>query len=141
MPQNQVISYPVPYYNNNIPIQADFFQPRRFVISNVTLGQTTTVTTSANMDYVIGQEIRLFIPQGYGCSQLSGLTGIVISFPMPNQCEVQIDSSQNVNQFIAANESNSPAITAIGDMNSGIISSTGRNIPSTNIPGAFINIS
>lgn len=141
MPQNQVISYPVPYYNNNIPIVANFYQPSRFVISNVTLGQTTIITTTDTLNYVIGQEVRLFIPTGYGCTQLSGLTGIVISFPMLNQCEVQIDSSQNVNQFIAANEPNSPAITAIGDVNSGIISSTGRNIPSTNIPGAFINIS
>jgi hypothetical protein len=141
MPQNQVISYPVPYYNNNIPMQLDFFQPSRFVITNVTLGQTTIIETSEDHDYVIGQLIRLFIPKGYGCTQLTGKTGYVVSIPDTDQVEVTIDSSINVNQFIAASETNSPAITAIGDGNSGIISSTGTNIPSTNIPGAFINIS
>jgi hypothetical protein len=140
MPQNQVISYPIPLYSNP-PIQADFFEPSRFVISAVTLGATTIVTTTANMNYVIGQQVRLFIPKGYGCTQLNGKTGLVISIPATNQVEITIDSSINVNLFIAANLNNSPAITAIGDVNSGIISSTGANIPSTNIPGAFINIS
>lgn len=141
MPQNQVITFPVPYYNNNIPINADYYKPSRFVISNVTLGQTTIVQTKVDMNYVIGQLIRLFIPQGYGCTQLSGKIGYVISLPSSNQAEITIDSSQNVNQFIAGSETNSPAITPIGDVNSGIISATGRNIPITNIPGAFINIS
>lgn len=141
MPQNQVISYPVPYYNSNIPIEADNYEPSRFVISNVTLGQTTIVETTEDQNYLIGQLVRLFIPKGYGCVQLSGKTGYVISFPASNQCEITIDSSQNVNQFIAGSETNSPAITPVGDVNSGIISATGRNIPSTNIPGAFINVS
>jgi len=140
MPQAQVISYPTPLYSNP-PIQADFFEPSRFVITAVTLGQTTTVTTLANMNYVIGQQVRLFIPTGYGCTQINGKTGYVLSLPSANQVEISIDSSQNVNPFIAASLNNAPAITAIGDVNSGIISSTGANIPSTNIPGAFINIS
>lgn len=141
MPQNQVISYPVPYYNNNIPIVSENYQPNRFVISNVTLGKTTTIVTTEDNNFVIGQLVRLFIPNGYGCIQLSGKTGYIISLPASNQAEVLIDSSQNVNQFIAGSETNSPAITPIGDVNTGIISSSGRNIPTTNIPGAFINVS
>jgi len=140
MPQAQVISYPTPLYSNP-PIQADFFEPSRFVITAITLGQTTTVTTLANMNYLIGQQVRLFIPKGYGCTQLNGKTGLVISIPTHNQVVLSIDSSRNVDPFIAASLNNSPAITAIGDVNSGIISSTGANIPATNIPGAFINVS
>lgn len=141
MPQNQVISFPVPFYNNNIPINAQNYKPSRFVISNVTLGQTTIVTTTLDNNYVIGQLVRLFIPPGYGCVQLSGKTGYIVSFPSTNQVEITLNSSQNVDPFIAANLKNSPAITPVGDVNTGIISSTGTNIPSTNVPGAFINIS
>lgn len=141
MPQAQVISYPTPYYNNNIPIDSDFYIPSRFVISAVTLGQTTLIETSVDHDYVIGQQIRLFIPKGYGCVQLNWKTGYVISIPNTNEVVVAIDSSINVNQFIAADLRNSPAITAIGDINSGIQSSTGVVIPSTAIPGSFINVS
>jgi len=141
MPQNQVITYPVPYFNNNIPIVAENYQPSRFLISNVTLGQTTIVETTEDNNYVIGQLVRLFIPNGYGCVQLSGKTGYIISFPASNQAEITIDSSQNVNQFIAASEDNLPAITAVGDGNSGAINSSGRINLGTTIPGAFINIS
>lgn len=140
MPQAQVISYPTPLYSNP-PIEAQFYQPSRFVISAVTLGATTTITTTASMNYLIGQQVKLFIPPGYGCIQLNGKSGYVVSLPATNQVEISIDSSRNVDPFIAANLNNSPAITAIGDVNSGIISTTGANIPSTSIPAAFINIS
>lgn len=141
MPQAQVISYPTPYLNNNIPIDSDFYIPSRFVIEDITIGQTTTVQTTVDHNYVIGQQIRIFIPEGYGCVQLNGKTGYVISIPNDDEVVVNIDSSRNVNQFIAADLDNSPAITAIGDINSGIQSSTGVVIPSTAIPGSFINIS
>lgn len=141
MPQNQVITYPVPIYNNNIPIEAENFQPSRFVISDVTLGQTTIVETTLDQNYVIGQLVRLFIPKGYGCVQLSGKTGYIISLPSNNQCEIALDSSQNVNQFIAGSEPNQPAIIPIGDGNSGVINSSGRTNLGLTIPGAFINIS
>jgi hypothetical protein len=141
MTQAQVISYPTPYFNNNIPIVAENYAPSRFVISNVTLGQTTIITTSVDHDYVIGQLIRLFIPKGYGCIQLNQKSGYVISIPSTTKVEVLIDSSQNVNQFIAASETNSPAIMAVGDTNTGTINSNGRTNLGTTIPGAFINIS
>lgn len=137
----QVISYPTPFMNNNIPIDSDFYIPSRFVISGVELGQTTVVETSQPHNYVIGQQVRLFIPNGYGCTQLNGKAGYVIFIPSETEVDLDIDSSQNVNEFIAANERNSPAILAIGDINSGIQSSTGVVIPSTAIPGSFINIS
>ena len=139
--QSQVITYPTPYYNNNIPIHTEFYKPRRFVISDITLGQTTIVETSEDHNYVIGQLIKLFIPKGYGCVQLSGQTGYVIAIPDTDEVEVTIDSSVNVNQFIAGNEDNSPAITPIGDVNTGAINTHGRIRLKKTIPGAFKNIS
>jgi hypothetical protein len=136
-----VISYPIPAYQN-VAINAGYFQPRRFVISAVILGNTTTITTTEDMNYVLGQEVRLLIPASFGCFQLNGTTGFVISLPALDQVEVNIDSSMNVNDFILSSSLlQSAQIVAIGDVNQGIISATGRNIPTTNVPGAFINIS
>ncbi len=136
-----VISYPIPLYQN-VPIQAGFYQPSQFFILDITLGQTTIVTASTNMNYVIGQEIRLLIPPSFGSIQLNNQTGFVLSLPAANQVEINIDSSIGVDAFIASTATTQQAqIVAIGDLNNGIISSFGRNIPSTNIPGAFINIS
>jgi hypothetical protein len=138
--------YPFPYpgpvpYGTNFPINAQYFQPSRFVISNVTLGETTTITTTTNMNYVIGQLCRLIIPPSFGCYQLNESEGYVISIPAANQVVLEINSSENVGAYQASSATTVAQILAIGDINQGIISSTGANIPSTNIPGAFINIS
>lgn len=146
MTAGTVISYPIPAYAN-VPIEAQFYQPSRFVISGVTLGQTTTVTTTANMNYVIGQQARLIIPPSFGCIQLNESQGYVLSIPAPNQVVLSIDSSKNVDPYIASTATTVAQILAIGDINSGVISSTGRSIPTvagntgTQVPGSFINIS
>ena len=82
---------PVPPYTNP-PIQPENYQPRRFVISNITLGQTTLVTTLINHDYVVGQLCRLIIPPSYGCSQLNETSGYVISIPASDQVVLDIYS-------------------------------------------------
>lgn len=135
-----VISYPIPPYQN-VPIEPDFYQPRSFIISNVSLGQTTTITTIDNMDYVIGQLVRLIIPPSFGCRQLNELTGFVLSIPMTTQVIISIDSSQNVDPFISSSAATKPQILAIGDINSGQINTNGRVSNITYIPGSFINIS
>ena len=134
-----VISGPVPPYSNP-PIQPEFYKPHVFVISDIALRVTTTVTTLLDNDYVIGQEIRLLIPPGYGCRQLNGQTGIVLLIPASNEVVVDI-FSLNADPFISASLRQKPQIVAVGDVNTGIISSTGRVQASTNIPGSFINIS
>lgn len=142
MVQNTVISFPIPPYSN-VPIQPQYYQPRRFVISAITLGVQTTVTTSVNHNYVIGQEVRLLIPIGYGSRGLSGQSGYVISIPAPNQVLLTINSV-GIDQFISASLAQSPQIIAVGDINTGIISSTGMVLPIgqvPGIPGSFENIS
>jgi len=135
-----VISYPIPPYQN-LPIEPQFYQPRRFVISGVTLGQTTIVTTSIAHDYVIGQQVRLIIPAVFGCYQLNETFGYVLSIPTTTSVEINIDSSRNVNQFVAATSTQEPAILAIGDVNTGVVNTQGRVNQMIYIPGSFIDIS
>lgn len=135
-----VISFPIPPYAN-LPIQAQFYQPSRFVISAITLGATTTVTTSVDDNYVIGQAVRLIIPPTFGCRQLNESTGFVISLPASNQVEIDINSSQNVDPFIASSAATQAQILAIGDTNTGQINTNGINSTLSFIPGSFINIS
>lgn len=135
-----VISYPIPPYAN-VPIHAEYYQPSRFVISGITLGQTTTVTTSEDHNYVIGQEIRLLIPSSFGCIQLNNKTGFVISIPATDSVEIDIYSLGG-NSFISATATiQSPQIIAIGDINVGDINANGRTNQATDVPGSFINIS
>lgn len=133
---------PTPPYNNP-PIEPQFYQPSRFEISNVTLGKTTIITTVDDMNYVIGQSVRLLIPYGFGCTQLNEKTGFVISLPSDNEVELNIDSSINVDAYISASSAftTRAQILAIGDLNNGTVNPSGRVMQSTGIPGSFINIS
>jgi hypothetical protein len=135
-----VISYPIPAYSN-LPIQANYYQPSQFFISSITLGSSTTVTTTVNHNYVIGQLVRLIIPPTFGCRQLNESSGYVLSIPAPNQVVVTINSSVNVDPFVSSSATTQPQILAIGDINTGTVNLSGRTNNGTAIPGAFINIS
>ena len=145
MPQNPVISYPIPPYSNP-PIEPQYYIPNQFVITGITLGSTTTITTAINHNYVIGQIIRILIPSKYGSRALNEKQGVVISIPNPNQVVVNI-SSLNSDPFIASptflpfQSQTPPQILAIGDFNSGAINVTNIQAIPTYIPGSFINIS
>lgn len=135
-----VISYPIPLFQN-FPIDSDFYKPSRFVISNVTLGSTTIITTSVDHNYVIGQEVKLLIPSNFGCYELNEQSGFVLSIPSSTQVEININSI-NDNAFISATATvSSPQILAIGDINSGPTNSQGRTNQQTFIDGSFQNIS
>jgi len=135
-----VISYPIPPYSN-VPIQANFYEPSQFFISTVSLGQVTTVTTTVNHNYFVGQLVRLLIPPQFGCVQLNQQTGYVLSIPAANQVTVTINSSQNVDAFKTSTAATQPQIVAVGDINTGVTNSNGPFNESTFIPGSFINIS
>lgn len=132
---------PIPPYSNP-PIEPQFFQPSVFPISGLSLGGSTTVTTTENHNYVIGQLCRLIIGQSWGSYQLNEMLGYVTSIPASNQVVLNINS-QNANSFKTGFGTN-PQIVAVGDVNSGLISSTGNRLPNglvPTIPGSFINIS
>lgn len=134
-----VISYPIPAYSN-VPINAQFYQPSKFVISAITLGQTTTITATADMNYVVGQLVRLIIPPTFGTRQLNESQGYVLSLPASNQVEVGINSV-GADPFINSSATTKAQILGIGDVNSGVVNSQGRLSSGTFIPGSFINIS
>ena len=126
----------------NPPIQAYFYEPSQFNISAITLGQTTTITTSVNNNFVVGQNVRTVIPWNYGTRQLNEQSGLVIALPAANQVTINIDSSKYDSFISNPLGPTTPAqIMPIGDFNSGNINSSGNLVLGTGIPGAFINIS
>lgn len=131
---------PVPPFSN-VNIAPQNYEPSRFAISAITLGVTTTVTTSVNHNYVIGQEVRLIIPPSFGSRQLNEVKGNVLSIPAANQVTTNINSSKNVDPFVSSSATTVAQILAVGDVNTGAINTSGRSPTGTFIPGSFINIS
>jgi hypothetical protein len=140
--QGGVLSYPIPAWQNTVP-EPEFYLPSRFVIENIDLGQTTTVTTTEDHNYVIGQECRLLIPASFGSYQLNEIKGNVLSIPQSDQVVLSIDSSRNVDAYIASSVvyPSVAQIVAVGDYNSGQQNTQGRINQLTYIPGSFRNIS
>ena len=142
---NTVLSYPIPAFSNP-PIQPQFYKPKVFVISGISVGITTIVTTTLDMDYVIGQLVRLTIPSKYGSRALNEVDGYVLSIPTTNSVEIDINSL-GTDPFIASptflpfQSRTLPQIMAIGDINTGAINATGRLNTGTFLPGSFLDIS
>lgn len=127
-----------PYYN--VAIESQFYQPSRFVISAITLGGTTTITTTADHNFVVGNLVRTLVPASFGTWQLNEQSGYVLSIPASNQVVLSINSS-NFDSYIASSAATVAQIFAIGDINTGVINSNGQSSTGTSIPGSFINIS
>jgi hypothetical protein len=134
-----VISGPIAPYSNP-EIEPQFYKPRVYVISNVSLGSTTIVTTDEDHDYEIGQLVRLLIPSAYGCNELNGTQSYVIDIPSSNQVTLALYSTGG-NPFFASTYYMVPYIMAIGEINTGVINPQGPVNLGTAIPGSFINIS
>ena len=127
---------------NNPPINPQYYQPSVFDISAISLGSSTTVTTTVDHNYVVGQIVRLVIPMIYGSFQLNEQQGIVTSIPASDQVVININSTL-ANPFVSNPTSGitQPQIVAMGDINSGTINASGRSNTGTYIPGSFIDIS
>lgn len=121
-----------------------YYQPSDFVITALSLGLNTIVTTAGNVNYVVGQQVRFLIPAFYGTFQLNNVDGFVTSILSATMFVVNVNSSQ-MNAFIPSPSygPTKPQIIAIGDVNTGWTISTGLNqtMQQTGIPGSFINIS
>jgi len=134
-----VISYPIPLFQN-LPIQAQFYQPSRFVIAAIDIGPTTKITTSLDHNYVIGQQVRLLIPANCGIAELNEQSGYVLTVPATNQVVLNI-STIGFNAFVSATGICQPQILALGDISNGAINGSGITNQGTFIPGSFTNIS
>lgn len=130
---------PIAAYSNP-PIKPQYFKPRQFNISNISLGITTTITTILNMDYFVGQLCRLLVPQGYGSISLNEQLGYVTSIPAKNQVILDINSL-SASPFISLSVAQKPQIFAVGDVNTGHINDDGPRRTRPYIPGSFRNIS
>ena len=145
MTQKPIVTFPTPPYSNP-PIEPQYYKPNVFIISAITRGLTTIITTTIDNNYVVSQNVRLLIPNRYGSRGLNEVSGIVISKPANNLVELDI-SSIGVDPFISNptflpfESKTLPQIIAIGDINTGYQSSTGPLIPLVTVPGSFINIS
>ena len=134
-----VVSYPTPPYRNP-PIQPYYYVPQVFIISAITLGAQTTVTTSIDNNYDIGQLVRLVIPASYGASQLNQQTGYVIGIPAANQVILNINSV-GYNTFNTSTNAQQPQLVPVGDINSGVVNNMGRINNQIFINGSFRDIS
>lgn len=151
LPYYSIISGPIAPYSN-VAINPQYYQPSQFFISTISLGLQTTVTTTVNHNYVVGQLVRLLIPtinaltsNGVSyviptCTQLNETESYVISIPASNQVLLDLDSSK-ANLFVSSSQPTQPQILAIGDISSGNINASGNLITSTVIPGSYQNIS
>lgn len=126
----------------NPAIEPQYFEPWVFPILNILQGPTTTVIFPLPHNYVVGQLIRFVIPSFYSIRQINEQTAYVIAIPAPDRIEVNLNSTQ-FDTFIPFPPitTTPPQTVAVGDNNFGLISSTGRSLPTTAIPGSFINIS
>lgn len=140
LPYYSIIQGPVALYNN-VAVNPQYFKPRTFDIASIDLGVTTTVTATSNLDYEIGQEVRLLIPPGDGCRSLNQTTSFVVAIPNTNQVTLNINSLGNDSFNPAGNTMQAAQIVAVGDVNTGAVNAEGRRNNATYIPGSFRNIS
>lgn len=135
------ITGPIAPYRN-VPVEPQYFQPSVFAISAISQGQTTTVTTSSDNNYVVGQLVRFTMPAAFGIRQINEQLAYVVQINSSIQFVVDLDSSQ-FDPFIPSPTyyTTLPQVMAVGDINSGVISQNGRVVPFTTIPGGFQNIS
>ena len=119
-------------------------------ISALSLGSTTTVTTTSNHNFVVGQEIAFRIPSVYGTTGLNSLPnslvpgspvyGFVTSVTSNTQFVCNINSSSfgafNTNQPVASVPGlQFPQVVAVGDVNTGgVVYSGGLFYPSPSFP-------
>lgn len=90
------IKGPVAPYSN-VPIAPQNFQPSQFPITAITSGITTTITignstNGVTPNYVVGQLVRIEIPEIYGAQLINGQTGYVLSLPTSTSVQIGINS-------------------------------------------------
>lgn len=112
----------------------NLYFPGTQIISFITTGTTTTIQTTAQHNFVVGQEVAFRIPSIWGTSELNSLPntvipgspiyGYVISVTNPKTVVVNINSTGytafNPNQLFASYPGEKfPQIVAVGDVNTG----------------------
>lgn len=132
------------------------YAPNEIVISSITLGATTTISTTAPSNVVVGQEVAFRIPAPWGTTQLNSLPnavipgspiyGYVVSVTNSTTFVVNINSTAftafNTNQTFASYPGlKFPQVVSVGDVNTGglTISSGSQLYPSPQIFNGFVS--
>lgn len=144
------------------------YAPGDTVITAITRGATTVVTTAAPHNFVVGQEVAFRIPSVWGTTQLNSLPDVVVpgspiyGFVTVVNSSVQVTVNINSTGYTAFNPNQPfasvpglklPQMVAVGDANSGsllsgyaspsVYNGTGTGAVSTingpAIAGAYIN--
>ena len=84
------------------------FQPRRRLISAVTNASTGEITTTEDHGYILGQIVRVIVPEAYGM-KIDYKIGTVLTVPTDDTFTVNIDTSI-LNEYVTPTEP--PAFTA-----------------------------
>lgn len=119
----------------------DLYVPFSCPIAGITVGDPTVFTTSVNHNFVVGGQVRVIIPSGWGTTQINDQTGYVTAVTATT-VTVDIDSTGATafaypSSATAALGITYPQIIPVGDANTGYQAS-GNNPPSPiTIPGAF----
>lgn len=112
-------------------------------LGSITQANPALVTTVADHNYVVNQQVQFFIPPQWGMTQLDTQKGYVLSIPASDQFTVNINTS-NYNAFVTPT---SPAyvvidpaqVSGIGGQNTGTLAPGGvLPLPQT-VPGAYEN--
>jgi len=129
---------PTPAYSNP-PIEPQYYSPRFRFIDSITRGNPTTVVTTEDNEFVVGNLVRFILPTANGIRQLNRQTGYVVEIDSTTQFLVAIDST-NYDPFVSTMRPDQPQVIPVGDINNGDTNDNYQQ-QSTFIPGSFINIS
>lgn len=104
--------------------QYPIYQPALKLISSITQGYPTTITTTLPHQYTNGQIVRIFLPQtggttlvngvllkGFGMSQINNLVGTITNTNVPTVFTINIDSS-NFDPFVIPPNQDPPVAQA-----------------------------
>jgi hypothetical protein len=114
-------------YANTAPT----YQPARRIISAVTNAEEAEVTTTTDHDYIDGEIIRFYVPEGYGMTQLNQKLATV-TVTATNKFTINIDTT-NFDSFGAPSSfpfnEQCAQIVPVGEINATFAGATKNVLP------------
>ena len=69
------------------------YQPAMRLVSDITIGNNPTITTTIDHEYLVGLIVRLYVPALFGMIQVDQVTGSITSVPTSSSFILSIDTS------------------------------------------------
>jgi hypothetical protein len=116
------------YYANPDPT----FQPAMRLITNITNSFPATVTTSFNHDFITGTIVRIYVPSGFGMTQINNKTGTII-VTGATTFTIDIDTTRfdifNITLPLDPYFQKIPLVVPIGEVNNTLLASVQNVLP------------